>query len=68
MKAITITDNYSYRILLITRDKEVGKLLRKDISMREIKMLFKKYPQKLEYKRVMKIKKSKTSPEISPLR
>jgi len=68
MKAITIADNYSYRILLITRDKEVGKLLRKGISMREIKMLFKKYLKQLEYKRVMKRKKSKTSPEISPLR
>jgi hypothetical protein len=68
MKAITIADNYSYRIVLMTRDKEIGKLLRKDISMREIKMLFKKYPQKLEYKRVMKRKKSKTSPKISPLR
>lgn len=68
MKAITIADNYSYRILLITRDKEIGKLLRKDISMREIKMLFKKYPKQLEYKRIMKRKKGKTSPKISPLR
>lgn len=68
MKAITIADNYSYRIVLITRDKEIGMLLHKDISMKEIKALFKKYPKQLEYKRVMKRKKSKTSPEISPLR